>query len=390
MDRRSFVGALACASWSGWLRPAALLAAANRQQLPTFQRSLGLVDLFRSPDPGALIHNLCVSRTYVIAPGGARGSDAAYLERLKAFARVCADEGVDLSVRVMARRPLAAGASEVFGHRVAMALETAKPALRAVAIENEINNSRYWSGSLEDYAEHEARLRGVINATAPGIPVFAYGPASLTYIWTICQEWQATGRTREALDLYQAVAERRREQPLRDGQEMAKFLSSPRVVRGIASVRYHLKVEVSGDQYQLHFYEPWYTLGPVLEWIRQSVRRPVTIDAWELGFAWLRERADLNVMERELIALVGTALAGGVRGMTYLPLVSQRAGEGQEEPWLGLENPDGTARPALTTFRELAKILAIPHKRIVEQCEFNLRRNIVKPCSPGRSGATAG
>lgn len=341
-----------------------------------YARSLGVVDLFRDPDPRATIRALHVGRTFVIVSMGnaSAAKSEAGLSRLHAFAQMCAEEGVDLDIRVMARHPLDDRHRAAFQSILHEELAAALPALRSVSIENEINNDRYWEAPLESYAQHLAELRSVVAGVSSAVPVLGFGPASLGYIWAVSQDFLNHGRAAEALALYRAGTARRIEPRVNSAYELQTLLRQPRYRRAIDSIHMYLRPDFSGDTYQLHYYEPWHTLPTVVTWIRAQLGRPVRIDAWELGFAWLLESADLRLMERELIALVGSAIASGVDGMTYLPLVSQRATRGETERWLGLRNPDGSDRPAIATFAELAAALRQEHRRVIERGTVNAVR----------------
>lgn len=226
------------------------------------------------------------------------------------------------------------------------------------AFENEVNAANYWYGTPSGYASVMATAANAAHAADPKAVVFAGGVGATTYGVAVAARLLEQGKADSALAFYKAIYARRfgPTEPYPDVDTVAALratVASPKARAAIAYLQTSLDLckRHIVDAYQLHFYEPYGTVGPVLDLIRSAIG-PMPIVAWETGFNWSGTVPfDANVQAAELPKLIDAELAGGVSDAIYLPALFGKKGN---EKVKGLFDPDGKARPAADVFLRIA------------------------------------
>lgn len=243
--------------------------------------------------------------------------------------------------------------------------------VRVYALENEVDSPLSWSGTVDQYrrlvisgAEAARRADPQARVLDAGITSISYGPAVAGWLLE-------RGDTDGAVDFYQGVFRRRVERsgfvfpPARDAETLKRVLRTERAVRArdYLQATFGLIEERVVDAYQLHYYEPWDHLLPVLAYLRSNLGANVPIEGWEIGVAWPGDSYDEQVHADETVKLLITLLGSDVQPAVYLPVAWTPDGKTRNEIWRGLLLPDGGRRPAARALSSLAELVSRPGAR---------------------------
>ncbi|NOX63246.1 MAG: hypothetical protein GXP42_15070, partial [Chloroflexi bacterium] len=230
--------------------------------------------------------------------------------------------------------------------------------VRAYAIENEVNAPAYWAGTLAEYQTLWPVGYAAVKAGDPGALVADFGMTSQSYGLAIAQELYEKGDAEAAIKWFNRYVERRGLGEITSVDELDALLKSPEVQYDLSVMKWVFQMQPRPDIYQLHYYEAWDLLAPVMDWIKMQMQaqggeRP--IEAWEIGYAWHNDKTyDPAAHATDVPKLLLTALGEGAQQVYYLPYRSLRAAHGKLETVRGLVNPDWTPRPAHAAYRDVA------------------------------------
>ncbi len=225
--------------------------------------------------------------------------------------------------------------------------------VRAYAIENEVNAPAYWAGTLADYQLLWPVGYAAIKAAAPEATVVDFGMTSTSYAVAVARWRYDHGDLNGAITWLNHYLARRGAPHVQTEEELRTWLDDPRARSDYDIMMWHFQMHPRPDAYQLHFYEAWDLLPPLLEWIRARMDDPERpIEVWEIGYYWGDDASyDRDAQAREVAKLLLTALGEGANRVYYLPYRSLRAAHGKLETVRGLVDGDDSPRPALAAYR---------------------------------------
>jgi hypothetical protein len=226
------------------------------------------------------------------------------------------------------------------------------------AVENEVNLPGFWQSSVSDY---EALVRAavpVIHARDPQAVVLDAGISSTAGGAGMAASLLAQGKGDEALATYQRYYQRRflarRSQmpEVADVTALEEALSHGQPRRNVEFLDATLRLARDRvvDAYQLHFYERWDNVPPLLDFLRSRLPAGFPVESWETGIFWPGGNED--DVAAETAKTTSLLLAGGVRPVIWLPAAADPAKGGVR--W-GLFDADGRPRLAADVFLHLAR-----------------------------------
>ncbi len=232
----------------------------------------------------------------------------------------------------------------------------------AYAIENEVNARRYWDGTLAEYKPVWQAGYAAVKAGDPDAKVVDFGMTSQSYGVAIARELVQEGKAGLALQWYNRYISRRDFPPLASEDELLDMLASPEVQDDLTVMDWHFQMQPRPDIYQLHFYEAWDMLPPVMDWIKLQMAAhggQLPIEAWEIGYAWHDDASyDPQAHARDVPKLLLSALGEGADRVYYLPYYSTRAYQGRLETVRALVDVNYQPRPAYGSYRQTALRIA--------------------------------
>ncbi|RKR91231.1 hypothetical protein BDK92_5624 [Micromonospora pisi] len=235
--------------------------------------------------------------------------------------------------------------------------------VREYAIENEVNAPSYWAGSPEDYVRLVKAAAETIRATDPKALVVDSGISSVAYGMGVADRLLQAGRVPDAIAAYQAYFQRRigtRGQQIptvTTEAQLRKALGTDvnsRSLRFLAATE-SLLADRTVDVRQLHFYEHFNGVAPLLDYLRTKTPAGVPIQAWEVGQFWRDADGDPASRAAEMVKTVTLLVAGGIGEISWLPLAYNPNNAAGSEVRYGLLDPDGTEREAGRMMASLAE-----------------------------------
>ncbi len=227
--------------------------------------------------------------------------------------------------------------------------------VRAYAIENEVNAPAYWAGTLGDYQALWPVGYQAVKDADPDALVADFGMTSLSYGVAIARDLYDQGDVAGAIEWLNRYTARRGFAPVKDEDELLALLNDPETQQALAAMDWHFHMQPRPDIYQLHFYEAWDLLMPVVDWIKARMRANGSrwpIEVWEIGYAWHDEATyDPAAHARDVPKLLLTALGEGAQQVYYLPYYSIRARQGKLETVRALVDVNWQPRPAYYSYR---------------------------------------
>ncbi|MEV4122265.1 hypothetical protein [Micromonospora sp. NPDC049645] len=226
--------------------------------------------------------------------------------------------------------------------------------VREYAIENEVNAPSYWAGSPEDYGRLVRAAAETIRATDPTARVVDSGISSVAYGMGIADRLLRAGRVPEALAAYQAYFQRRvgtrgQQIPAVTGEaQLRRALGTETNSRSLSflAVTEALLTDRTVDVRQVHFYEHFSGVAPLLDYLRATTPPGMPIQAWEVGQFWRDGDGDPTSRAAEMVKTVTLLAAGGIGEISWLPLAYNPNNAAGSEVRYGLLDPDGTEREA--------------------------------------------
>jgi hypothetical protein len=234
------------------------------------------------------------------------------------------------------------------------------------AVENEVNAETFWQGTTQEYVRLVEVAAKAIRQTDPEARVFDSGISSTAYGAAIAADILRAGAPDDALAAYKRYYGRRF--PVRSADfpdvdsaaalERALAAGQPARNDAFLSATFDLVARGVVDAYQVHFYERWDNVEPLLRYLRAHVPARVPIEAWEVGMFRLDGPVDTTSQATEIAKLVASLLAGGVQRIVYLPTAYNPAGRRATEMRWALLEPSGRSRPGAELFARLAAVSA--------------------------------
>lgn len=234
--------------------------------------------------------------------------------------------------------------------------------VRTYAIENEANVPEFWAGTPLEYGTLVREGAAAVHGSGTDARVFDSGLSSTAYGVGIARHLLEQGREQEAVAAYNRYYERRlpaRAQdfpPASSAEDLVHAFHTEQGRRNLAYLDATFALVRDGviDGYQLHFYEHWSQVEPLLEFVRSEAGNRLPIEAWEAGIFWPASSGDLDVLADETTKLVVSLLGGGVDQVIFLPLAWDPGGTQDREVRWGLFEPDGSPRPAAAALLQIA------------------------------------
>ncbi|MEV4629702.1 hypothetical protein AB0J90_25895 [Micromonospora sp. NPDC049523] len=235
--------------------------------------------------------------------------------------------------------------------------------VREYAIENEVNAPSYWAGSPEDYVRLVKAAAETIRATDPQALVVDSGISSVAYGMGVADRLLKAGRVPDAVAAYQAYFQRRvgtrgQQIPAVTGEAaLRKALgtdTNTRSLRFLAATE-TLLADRTVDVRQLHFYEHFDGVPPLLDYLRAQTPAGMPIQAWEVGQFWRDGDGDPASRAAEMVKTVTLLVAGGIGEIAWLPLAYNPNNAAGSEVRYGLLDPNGTEREAGAMMASLAE-----------------------------------
>ncbi|MEU7653433.1 hypothetical protein AB0C42_28935 [Micromonospora taraxaci] len=234
--------------------------------------------------------------------------------------------------------------------------------VREYAIENEVNAPSYWAGSPEDYVRLVKAAAETIRATDPQARVVDSGISSVAYGMGVADRLVRADRVPEAIAAYQAYFQRRIGTR---GQQIPAVTGAEQLVKALAtetnsrSLRFlaateSLLADRTVDVRQVHFYEHFSGVAPLLDYLRVTTPAGMPIQAWEVGQFWRDGDGDPAGRAAEMVKTVTLLAAGGIGEISWLPLAYNPNNAAGSEVRYGLLDPDGTEREAGRMLASLA------------------------------------
>lgn len=229
------------------------------------------------------------------------------------------------------------------------------------AVENEINSDTMWAGSPEDYVKLLTVAAKAIRAADPSAKVVDPGISSTAYGVAVADRLLTQGRDADAVAAYSAYYSRRTTRgadfpAVSDVAGLRAALSTDQATRNLAflAMANRLATDRVVDIRQLHFYEQWANLPPLLDYLHATLPAGFPVEAWEVGMFWQQGTSDQRARAGELTKTVALLLAGGVRRVIWLPLAADPTGRNADEPRYGLVDPSGKVRSTGAALAALA------------------------------------
>lgn len=224
--------------------------------------------------------------------------------------------------------------------------------VREYAIENEVNAPSYWAGSPEDYARLVRAAAETIRATDPKARVVDSGISSVAYGMGVADRLVRAGRVPEAITAYQAYFQRRvgtrgQQIPAVTGEaQLRRALGTETNSRSLRflAVTESLLTDRTVDVRQVHFYEHFSGVAPLLDYLRATTPAGTPLQAWEVGQFWRDGDGDPAGRAAEMVKTVTLLAAGGIGEISWLPLAYNPNNAAGSEVRYGLLDPDGTER----------------------------------------------
>lgn len=243
--------------------------------------------------------------------------------------------------------------------------------VRRYAIENEVNAAQYWAGTPAEYERLVRVAAQAIRSANPDAQVVDSGISSVAYGMGVVDRLLRTGQDSAALTAYQGYFARRigtrgrQIPPVADAAALRQVLAEPTNARNLAFLAATERLLDTGTVTvrQVHFYEHPDGVAPFLDYLQAETPAGTPIEAWEVGQFW-RDAAgtgstgagDDPARTAELVRVVSSLLAGGIRQVIWLPLAYNPNNQAGAEVRYGLLDPDGTQRQAGRAFADLAAV----------------------------------
>ena len=226
--------------------------------------------------------------------------------------------------------------------------------VREYAIENEVNAPSYWAGSPEEYGRLVRAAAETIHATDPKARVVDSGISSVAYGMGVADRLVRAGRMPEAIAAYQAYFHRRvgtrgQQIPAVTGEaQLRRALGTETNSRSLRflAVTESLLTDRTVDVRQVHFYEHFSGVAPLLDYLRATTPPGTPIQAWEVGQFWRDGDGDPASRAAEMVKTVTLLVAGGIGEVSWLPLAYNPNNAAGSEVRYGLLDPDGAEREA--------------------------------------------
>jgi len=231
------------------------------------------------------------------------------------------------------------------------------------AVENEVNSPSYWAGSPEEYQTLVRAAAETIRAADPQGRVGDSGISSVAYGMGVADRLLRAGREADAVAAYRAYFQRRigtRGQQIPEVTDAARLrdvLATPTAARSLRflAATEELLADGTVDIRQLHFYEHFTGVPPLLDYLRARTPAGTPIQAWEVGQFWEDGDGDAASRAAELVKTVTQLVAGGIDQLCWLPLAYNPNNRAGAEVRYGLLDPDGTEREAGRALASLAE-----------------------------------
>jgi hypothetical protein len=210
--------------------------------------------------------------------------------------------------------------------------------VRTYAIENEVNGEGFWRGTPQQY---DALLRAGASAVRqvdPTARVLDAGLSSTAWGVVLAQALLDQGKPADALAAYNAYYERRFERRETDfphagnEAELRAALATDKSKENLAYAATTFALAKDGviDALQLHFYEKWTNVAPLMAFLKGAVPAGMPIEVWEAGVFWPDSTSNEAAVAGETARLVYLLLGGGAERVIFLPMQSNTAASGSE------------------------------------------------------------
>lgn len=227
------------------------------------------------------------------------------------------------------------------------------------AVENEVNDSTHWSGSEAQYDTLVATAARAVHSVEPSAIVLDGAISSTGNGAAMVASLESQGHVSDALSLYRSYFARRfgtdsSFPPVSGNLQLRHVLASSVVRRDVLYAANTVTLADSHviDAVQVHYYETWQDVAPLVSYLRGRLPHGFPLQAWEVGEYWPSSiPGNDDVHAAEAVRTAASFLAAGVTPVVWLPL--QYGGNNGSETTLGLLNEDGSPRPAWTAWLRL-------------------------------------
>lgn len=234
--------------------------------------------------------------------------------------------------------------------------------VRTYAIENEVNGEAFWRGTPEQYEALVRSGASAVRAADRSAEVLDAGLSSTAWGVAMAQTLLDQGKPAEALDAYNRYYERRFERREADfpragnEDELRTALATDQSQKNLAYAASTFRLARDGviDAFQLHFYEKWTNVAPLMAHLRSALPAGMPIEVWEAGVFWPDSASNQDAVAGETARLVYLLLGHGAKRVVFLPMQSNTAASG-DELRAGLLDANFKPRPGFEALADLAE-----------------------------------
>ncbi len=235
-----------------------------------------------------------------------------------------------------------------------------KGRVKRYSVENEASATWPSSSPIETYFQMLDTAYKAIKAADPDAIVMDSGTGSNGFGFLIADTLLKEGRDQEAVqfvnEYYINFPIGRKPIDMSSAADIQQFMTDP-ILQRVLEWMPMLFANQSRDALQIHFYNGWQKLLPVIEWVRQQqqaagVDRP--IELWELGYGWQNpDTLDRTAQAQDTVKLLAIAAGEGSKFTIYWPLLDK-----VERRTPGLVYTNGEITPAGVAYRVTVQMLA--------------------------------
>jgi hypothetical protein len=257
--------------------------------------------------------------------------------------------------------------------------------VRTWAIENEPNTVVTWNATAAAYGRLVRAAAQVIRAQQSDAVILDGGISSTGWGTAVAQHLLDLGQAGAAVAAWNSYFDRRQSTRSNDFPPVSNAASLARALRGTQPARDLQFLAVTKsliddgvvDALQVHFYEAWTNVGPLMATARALAGPLIPIQVWEAGRFYPDAPAGDPAAAAETVKTTVLLLAAGATRVIWLPLLPDSGGQQADAPRSGLVTSSGAAVSAGTAFAALVPATTGAQATLV-------------PGSGGAGGRTAG
>lgn len=236
-----------------------------------------------------------------------------------------------------------------------------KGRVRRYSVENEASATWCSSSPIEIYFQMLDTAYEAIKAADPDAIVMDSGTGSNGFGFLIADTLLKEGRDQEAIqfvnEYYANFPIGRQPIHVSSAADIQQFIEDDPILQRVLEWMPMLFANQSRDALQIHFYNGWQKLLPVIEWVRQQQQAAGVdrlVELWELGYGWQNpDTLDRTAQAQDTVKLLAISAGEGSRFTIYWPLLDK-----VERRTPGLLYTSGELTPAGVAYRVTVQMLA--------------------------------